>query len=67
MNNNKLHNKNSAIFIAAILVAGVIAISSPFSAYAQQYEQDYQQDYMSSDYPSDPGMAEDNQPLKSKN
>ena len=45
MNNNKLHNKNSAIFIAAILVAGVIAISSPFSAYAQQYEQDYQQDY----------------------
>ena len=34
MNNNKLH-KNSAIFIAVVLVAGVITISSPFNAYAQ--------------------------------
>ena len=34
MNNNKLH-KNSAIFIAVVLVAGVIAISSPFTPFAQ--------------------------------
>jgi hypothetical protein len=35
LNNNKLH-KNSAIFIAVVLVAGVITISSPFTtAYAQ--------------------------------
>jgi len=34
LNNNKLH-KNSAIFIAVVLVAGVITISSPFNAYAQ--------------------------------
>jgi hypothetical protein len=40
LNNNKLH-KNSAIFIAVVLVAGVVAISSPFTAYAQQYEQEY--------------------------
>ena len=34
MNNNKLH-KNSAIFIAVVLVAGVITISSPFTALVQ--------------------------------
>ena len=37
MNNNKLH-KNSAIFIAVVLVAGVIAISSPFTPFAQNVE-----------------------------
>ena len=40
LNNNKLH-KNSAIFIAVVLVAGVITISSPFTAYAQPYPQQY--------------------------
>jgi hypothetical protein len=34
LNNNKLH-KNSAIFIAVVLVAGVITISSPFPAFVQ--------------------------------
>ena len=52
MNNNILHNKNSAIFIAAVLVAGVFAtISSPLAVYGQQYEQDYD-----SYYQSDPRM-----------
>ena len=42
MNNNILHNKNSAIFIAAVLVTGVFATisSSPLAVYGQQYEQD---------------------------
>jgi hypothetical protein len=58
LNNNKLH-KNSAIFIAVVLVAGVITISSPFTAYAQQYEQEYnsydpyQQDNSYSTYPTE--------------
>jgi hypothetical protein len=49
MNNNKLKNTNSAIFIAAVLVAGTFAMVSPLTVYAQQYGQD-------SYYPSDPGM-----------
>ena len=53
MNNNKLQNTSSAIFLAAVLVAGVFAISSPLIAYGQQYEQDYD-----SYYPSDPGMKD---------
>jgi hypothetical protein len=36
MNNNKLQ-KGSSIFIAAVLVAGVIAIASPMTAFAQEY------------------------------
>ena len=53
MNNNKLQNTSSAIFLAAVLVAGVFAISAPLIAYGQQYEQDYE-----SYYPSDPGMKD---------
>jgi hypothetical protein len=30
----------SSIFLAIVLVAGMIVIFSPFSAYAQQYQQD---------------------------
>jgi hypothetical protein len=37
LNNNKLH-KNSAIFIAVVLVAGVVAISSPFTPFAQNVD-----------------------------
>ena len=37
MKNNKLH-KNSAIFIAVVLVAGVVAISSPFTPFAQNVD-----------------------------
>ena len=48
-----LTKKTSAIFLATVLVAGMIVISSPFSAYAQQQ---YQQDYESAYYPSDPRM-----------
>ena len=56
-----LTKKTSAIFLATVLVAGMIVISFPFSAYAQQqYQQDYshnyQQDYDSSYYQSDPRM-----------
>lgn len=36
MNNNKLH-KNSAIFLATLLVAGIIGMSSPMIASAQEY------------------------------
>ena len=64
MNNNNLHNKNSAIFIAAVLVAGVFAISSPLTVYGQQYEQDYQQDYDSSYYQSDPRIDDRSQSIK---
>jgi hypothetical protein len=32
-----LNNKNSAIFLATVLVAGIIGISSPFTAFAQGY------------------------------
>ena len=53
MNNNNLKNTSSAIFLAAVLVAGVFAISAPLIAYGQQYEQDYE-----SYYPSDPGMKD---------
>jgi hypothetical protein len=49
MNNNKLKNTTSAMFIAAVLVAGTFAMVSPLTVYAQQYGQD-------SYYPSDPGM-----------
>jgi hypothetical protein len=48
MNNNKLKNTTSAMFIAAVLVAGTFAMVSPLTVYAQQYGQD-------SYYPSDPG------------
>jgi hypothetical protein len=42
LNNNKLH-KNSALFLAAVLVVGgVIGISSlPLTAYAQEYDMKY--------------------------
>jgi hypothetical protein len=36
MNNNKLL-KNTAIFLATVLVTGVIGISSPFTVFAQEY------------------------------
>lgn len=36
MNDNKLH-KNSAIFLATLLVAGIIGMSSPMIASAQEY------------------------------
>ena len=32
-----MNNKNSAIFLATVLVAGIIGISSPFAASAQEY------------------------------
>ena len=61
MNKIILTKKTSTILLAIVLVGGMIVISSPFSAYAQQQ---YQQDYESAYYPSDPEMAEDNQPVK---
>ena len=36
MTNNNLQ-KNTAIFLATVLVTGVIGISSPFTVFAQQY------------------------------
>ena len=39
MNNNKLL-KNTAIFLATVLVTGVIGISSPFTVFAQEYNGD---------------------------
>ena len=46
--------KTSAIFLATVLVAGIIGISSSFTVYAQQYERDYESSY----YPSDLGMTD---------
>ena len=37
MNNNKVQ-KNTAIFLATVLVTGVIGISSPFTVFAQEYD-----------------------------
>jgi len=54
MNNNKVL-KNTAIFLATVLVTGVIGISSPFSVFAQQYG-GYQYEYNSQgqyEYPPD--------------
>ena len=39
MNNNKVQ-KNTAIFLATVLVTGVIGISSPFTVFAQEYNGD---------------------------
>ena len=39
MNNNNLQ-KNTAIFLATVLVTGVIGISSPFTVFAQEYNGD---------------------------
>ena len=36
MTNNNLQ-KNTAIFLATVLVTGVIGISSPFTVFAQEY------------------------------
>ena len=63
-----LTKKTSAIFLATVLVIGIIAISSPLTVYGQQYEQDYshnyQQDYESSYYPSEPPVMDDSQSVK---
>ncbi len=37
MNNNKVQ-KNTAIFLATVLIIGVIGISSPFTVFAQEYD-----------------------------
>ncbi len=55
MNSNSKSHKSSSIFIAAVLVAGLIAIASPSYAFAEEddykeyneyesYDQDYKQD-----------------------
>jgi len=54
MNNNKVQ-KNTAIFLATVLVTGVIGISSPFTVFAQEYngdeyEYNWQEQY---EYPPD--------------
>ena len=33
-----MNNKNSAIFLATVLVAGIIGISSPFAAFGDAYQ-----------------------------
>ena len=54
MNNNNLQ-KNTTIFLATVLVTGVIGISSPFTVFAQEYngdeyEYNWQEQY---EYPPD--------------
>jgi hypothetical protein len=54
MTNNNLQ-KNTAIFLATVLVTGVIGISSPFTVFAQEYngdeyEYNWQEQY---EYPPD--------------
>ena len=43
-----MNNKNSAIFLATVLVAGIIGISSPFAASAQEYD-GYDKEYKKDD------------------
>ena len=49
--NNKFNTlqKNSAILLATVPVAGVIGISSPFAVFAQVYEDEYEREYDSYD------------------
>ena len=43
-----MNNKNSAIFLATVLITGIIGISSPFAASAQEYD-GYNKEYKKDD------------------
>ena len=61
MNNNKVL-KNTAIFLATVLVTGVIGISSPFTVFAQEYNGDEYEYNGQGQYGYTPDMRYNEQP-----